>query len=128
MYSCTGAAQESWLSGVLSSEKSTFEKNVPEKWSKKGGIENKKFLLMQSVILEECLKLLDQSGGRDSSRGSATDTRTSRLVIQLAAVYRELGRCDQAKSLLNNLLFRLKIKQEHAQDERKYVTVTVPLF
>ena len=121
---CTGAAQESWLSGGMSSEKNILEKNILEKnfLQKKEGIQNKKFLLKQSVVLEECLKLLDQSGAaRDSSRVSTTDVRASRLTIQLAVVYRELGRPDQAKSLLNSLLFRLRMKQEQAQDERRYV-------
>jgi Tetratrico peptide repeat len=119
MYSCTGAAQEGWLSGRMTSEKNIFEKNFLHK---KEGIQNKKFLLKQSIVLEECLKLLDQSGAaRDSSRVSTTDVRASRLTIQLAVVYRELGRPDQAKSLLNSLLFRLRMKQEQAQDERRYV-------
>ena len=130
VFSSTGAAQESWLSGGQFSEK-----NIPEKWSKKDNNENKKFLSKQSIVIEECLKLLDQitvggaggsgggiGGGGGGSRVSTTDTRASRLTIQLAVVYRELGRSDQAKSLLNNLLFRLKIKQEHVQDDRKYAT------
>ena len=117
--SCAGAAQESWLSGGQSSEKNTLEKNILKK---KEGIENKKFLLKQSIVLEECLKLLDQSGAaRDSSRVSTTHVGASRLTMQLAVVYRELGRPDQAKSLLNSLLLRLRMKQEHAQDERRYV-------
>ena len=74
-----------------------------------------RYLKEKTLVLEQCVQLIESLELRTYIQTDVRDVRLLRIKISLAECYRETGRADKAKYLLGTFLFLLNMEE----DEKK---------
>ena len=74
-----------------------------------------RYLKEKTLVLEQCVQLIESFELRTYIKIDVRDVRLMRIKISLAKCYRETGRADKAKYLLGTFLFQLNMEE----DEKK---------
>ena len=121
LYFCVGAKQEHWLTTTVEKERSREKDQIMEKYK---NIKIFRYLKEKTLVLEQCVQLIESFELRTYIKIDVRDVRLMRIKISLAKCYRETGRADKAKYLLGTFLFQLNMEEDEKKlelEDRKSV-------
>ena len=124
LYFCVGAKQEHWLTTTVEKERSREKDQIMEKYK---NIKIFRYLKEKTLVLEQCVQLIESFELRTYIKIDVRDVRLMRIKISLAKCYRETGRADKAKYLLGTFLFQLNMEEDEKKleldDQSRYSTL-----